>query len=335
MLEEIRPLAVGMIPLETRREAILHLARRADELGFDVVSLPETWSYDSTILLADIAGRTRRIRLMTGVLGVWGRSAAQIAMAASTLNMLSGGRFMLGLGSSTRQLTEGLHDIPYQAPYTKIRETLTQVRALLRGDRVPLGKVSQTRPLKLNLPPQKDIPILLAASAPKSIQIAGELCDGWMPFLYPRSRLPEGKELFRDGATIGETSTDGQIINPVVPVVVAEDSAVARQKAGWIVAFYLMMMGPLYRKGLERLGYRMEVETVLKANTGGKPAMVPAAAESLLEQLTIYGTPDQVQPQLDAWYSAGADMPGLMLGPNLENHELDLTLEAFQFSPDN
>ncbi len=333
MSEEQRPLGVGMIPLETRREAIFHLATRADELGFDVVSLPETWSYDSTILLADIAGKTRQIRLGTGVLGVWGRSAAQIAMAASTLNMLSGGRFMLGLGSSTRQLTEGLHDIPYQAPYNKIRETITQVRALLRGERVPLGKVSEARPLKLSLPPQKDIPILLAASAPKSIQIAGELCDGWMPFLYPRDRLPEGKELFRSGAAKRETSTDAQIINPVVPVVVAGDSAVARQKAGWIVAFYLMMMGPLYRKGLERLGFRKDVEAVLNANAGGKPAGVPAEAESLLKQLTIFGSPDEVQPQLDAWYSAGADMPGLMLGPNLENREIDLTLEAFQFSP--
>ena len=103
MLDESRPLAVHMMPMETRREAIIHLATRADELGFTAIFLPETWSYDITSLLAEVATRIERIQLGTGVLGVWGRSSAPIAMASSTLDTISDGRFILGLGSSTGQ----------------------------------------------------------------------------------------------------------------------------------------------------------------------------------------------------------------------------------------
>lgn len=332
MLEESQPLAVGMIPLETRRETILHLATHADQLGYDALSLPETWAHDTTVLLGEIALQTEQIRIGTGILGIWGRSAAQIAMASTTLNAISNGRFMLGLGSSTRQLTEGLHDIRYEAPYKKLRQTITQVRALLKGERIPLAVASEALPLRLNLPPQSEIPILLAASSPKSIHLAGELCDGWLPFLFPRDSLAEGIALFHEGAAQSDNPPRTQHISPIIPTVVSEDSAIAREKAAWIVAFYLIMMGPLYRNALARLGFNQEVEAVLAANAGKKPAIVPAEAEALLDQLTIYGTPDQVQKQLVAWYQAGAEMPALMLGPNLTNDEIDFVLKAFRAS---
>src|SRR5215510_11189613 len=148
-----RRLAVSVMPLETRRETILHIATTADRLGYEAFFLPETWAFDTTIVLAEAALRTHRIRLGTGVLGVWNRSAGTLAMAASTLSAISGGRFILGLGASTPQLTEGLHDVPFAAPAAQIRRVVTQVRALLRGDRIPLARATNARPLKLNLPP--------------------------------------------------------------------------------------------------------------------------------------------------------------------------------------
>ncbi len=122
-----QPLGVMMMPLENRREAILRLALTAEEQNYDALFLPETWAYDITVLLAEIAVRTKNIKLGTGILSVWGRSAATIAMAASTLNTISNGRFILGLGSSTKQLAEGLHDVPYQMPYRKLRQVVSQV----------------------------------------------------------------------------------------------------------------------------------------------------------------------------------------------------------------
>ena len=116
------------------------------------------------MLLAEAATRTSRITLGSGILGVWSRSPAQLAMAAATLAALSGGRFVLGLGASTPQLAEGLHDVPFTAPLARMRRTLTQVRALLRGERVPLGVATAARPLKLNVPAGgPEVPLYLAA----------------------------------------------------------------------------------------------------------------------------------------------------------------------------
>src|SRR6185369_9568745 len=125
-------IAVSLMPLENRRETLLHVATTADRLGYDGYFLPETWAYDTTVLLAEAAVRTERITLGTGILGVWNRSAATMAMAAATLASVSGGRFVLGLGASTPQLAEGLHDQPYAAPLARMRQILQQVRALLR-----------------------------------------------------------------------------------------------------------------------------------------------------------------------------------------------------------
>src|SRR5439155_23769338 len=121
-------------------------------------------------------------------------------MTASTLASASGGRFVLGLGASTAQLTEGLHDVPFIAPLAKMRRTLTQVRGLLGGERVPLAVATGARALKLNLAPSGAVPIFLAALTDESVRLAGELADGWLPFPYPRRFFAQGLELLREGA---------------------------------------------------------------------------------------------------------------------------------------
>ena len=125
--------------------------------------MPETWAHDITVLLAEVALKTERIGIGTGILGVWNRSPATIAMAAATLAELSHGRFALGLGASTPQLTEGLHDVVYTRPLARMRQTITQVRALLHGERVPLVVAKEARALKLNLPSAAGVTISLAA----------------------------------------------------------------------------------------------------------------------------------------------------------------------------
>ncbi len=333
MLPETEPLAVTVMPLETRRDAILHLATRADDLGYLAFALTETWSHDTTVILTEVATHTQHIRLGTGILGVWGRSAATIAMAAATLDIVSDGRFMLGLGASTKQLAEGLHDTSYHAPYRKLRQTILQVKALLKGERIPLAVAEKARPLRLNLPPRPDIPLFLAASSPRSIAIAGELCEGWIPFLYPRDRLPEAIRLLHESAAHANRPPASLQVCPSVPTMVARDTETARTSAAWFVAFYIMVMGPIYRSTLARLGYAAEVEAIVAANTGRKPAIVPEEAGALLEQLTIFGTPEEARTRLAQWYEAGAHMPFLALHPNLSREETDFTLSAFRPAP--
>src|SRR5687767_14614362 len=117
-------IGVSVMPLENRREALVDLAIAGDRRGYDLFLLPETWAYDITVILAEAAVKTRRITLATGILGVWNRSAATIAMAARTLASMSNGRFVLGLGASTPQLAEGLHDVPRSEEHTSELQSL-------------------------------------------------------------------------------------------------------------------------------------------------------------------------------------------------------------------
>lgn len=325
-----RRLAVSIMPLDNRRDALVGAAVAADRLGYDAFFLPETWAFDVAVLLAEAAVKTSRITLGTGILGVWGRSAGQIAMAAATLGSISGGRFVLGLGASTAQLTEGLHDVVYEAPLARMRRTVTQVKALLRGERIPLAVSTGARPLRLNLPPAPDLPVYLAALGDASVRLAGEVADGWMPFLYPRDHLAAGIALLGEGATRRGDGALPPVVSPSVPAVVAADPAKAREGAAWFVAFYLTTMGSFYRESLARRGFGREVEAVLAANQPKFTGAVPAAAEPLLEQLTVWGTPAEARARLAGWYDAGAALPGLLLSPNLPRDQIDYTLEAFR-----
>jgi alkanesulfonate monooxygenase SsuD/methylene tetrahydromethanopterin reductase-like flavin-dependent oxidoreductase (luciferase family) len=322
-------IGVAVMPLENRRDALVGVARQADLLGYDVFLQSETWAHDTTVLLAEMAMRTERITLASGILGVWNRSAGTLAMAASTLAALSGGRFVLGLGASTPTLTEGLHDVPFAAPLGRLRRTVTQVRALLKGERIPLAVTTTARALKLNVPPAPDVPIFVAALADASVRLAGELADGWLPFLYPRDRLADGIARLREGAARAGDPARRLAVWPTVPAVVAETSARARAGAAWFVAFYLTTMGPLYRQSLVRQGFGREVEAVLAANAPNFAGAVPPEADALLEQLTVYGTPAEARARLARWHAAGADVPVVFLQPNLSTDEIDYALRAF------
>ena len=167
---------VAFTPFETRVDTILRLARQADALDLDRVQVAEAWSHDATILLAEIAAQTSRIGLGTGVISVWGRTPASIALAAAGLQRASGGRFSLGLGAGSPPLTEGLHGVRWERPVARVRETLIGVRALLAGARSP-RPAPGARPLRLGVLPDVPVPIALAALSEESIRVAGELAD--------------------------------------------------------------------------------------------------------------------------------------------------------------
>ena len=166
----------GVTPFQTDADATIRLAVAAEELGYARFGSAEGWTHDALVLLAQIAGVTSRIGLATTVLPVWSRTPAAIAMAAASLQRASDGRFALGLGASSPPLVEGLHGITWQQPLARMRTTLLAVRALLEGARLPLDR-EHVRALRLGAPPERRVPILLAALAPSSVRLAGELAD--------------------------------------------------------------------------------------------------------------------------------------------------------------
>jgi alkanesulfonate monooxygenase SsuD/methylene tetrahydromethanopterin reductase-like flavin-dependent oxidoreductase (luciferase family) len=208
-------------------------------------------------------------------------------------------------------------------------ELAGDIRRTLAGERVPLAVATGARPLKLNLAPKGAVPIYLAALTDESVRLAGELADGWLPFLYPRRCLVQGIALLREGAARSSDPGRRVSVYPTVPTVVADHPAEARAGAAWFVSFYLTTMGPLYRRSLARQGFGREIDAVLAANSPKFTGEVPAAADSLLEELTAFGTPAEARERLAQWHAAGADMPLVFLRPNLTPEQIERTLSAF------
>ena len=325
---EQRKLAVGVTPLETRREVVLHVARRAEELGYDAFMVAEGWGHDAGVLLAEVATQTSRIRIGTGVLNVWGRSPASMAMLATSLQELSGGRFSLGLGAGSPPLAEGFHDVPFTAPVQKLEAVTRQVRRLLDGERLEPSTPGGSRPLKLAVRAESEIPINLAALGPRATRLTGELADGWFPFLLPLSGLGDGIRLLEEGAARADPARSLPVIGPCIPTAVSDDPDTALAVASWWVAFYLVSMGPLYRETLHRLGHGVAVDEVIAANPTPRTFEVPESARVLLDELTLWGDGDHARAALDRWYDAGAQLPGLTLPPLRPVEELDHILEV-------
>jgi alkanesulfonate monooxygenase SsuD/methylene tetrahydromethanopterin reductase-like flavin-dependent oxidoreductase (luciferase family) len=334
-LEEPRRIGVAFTPLETRIDVILRLARHADDLGIDRVDLAEGWTFDSTVLLAQIAARTSRIGLGTSVLSAWGRTPATIALAAASLQRCSEGRFSLGIGASSPQLTEGFHGRRWHQPLARLRETLTAVRALLAGERLP-DPAEDARPLRLGFVPEPQVPIILAALSPGSIRLAGELADGWSPFLWARSRMDDGRALLREGESRSELSSPTRIALGV-PVALAADERTARELAAWWLSTYTTRMGPLYPHMLsQRFGMAAGVDAVIGAARDQQALELPAAAEDLTHEVTLFGTYDQAETAIDAWFAAGAETLTLVLPPHRPEDELaEILGVAARFSSEN
>jgi alkanesulfonate monooxygenase SsuD/methylene tetrahydromethanopterin reductase-like flavin-dependent oxidoreductase (luciferase family) len=320
---------VALTPMETRRDVMVRTAQLADELGYEVFALPEGWGLDSTPVLAEIALSTTRIRLASGVLSVWGRTPATMAMTAATLDQISGGRYLLGLGASTAALVEGFHDIPFVHPADQLANTVTAVRALLAGEPAHLRYTPHARPLRLGLQPAPTVPIWVAALSTRTVRVAAELADGWFPALVALDRLTALV------AQLGcERATDVRQRRPFTiaagPLAVADENQhVARDIAASCIAWYVCAMGDVYAQSLARQGYGTEVQAIREANPHLTPrtGRIPAAAEALLRQLAATGTPDQIRAQVDQWDGV-ADVVMVGLAPGLPWPAIETTLRA-------
>jgi len=320
---------VGLTPMETRRDVIVQAAVLADELGYELFAVPEGWGLDSTPVLTEIALRTARIQVAAGVLSVWGRTPATLAMTAATLHQICAGRYVLGLGASTKALAEGFHDTPFKHPADKLRDVVTEVRALLSGQPARLHHVPGARPLRLGQPPAPEVPIWVAALGPRSTRVAAELGDGWIPALAARDHLP---------ARAAQLSRLRETVTPHAPALtvaagpitaVDEDADAARDVVAACIAWYLSAMGDVYSRSISGQGYAAEVQAILAANPRPSPrrGSVPPQAQVVLDQLAAYGTRDQVREQLQPWDHA-ADIVTVLLPPGMSWRSIEATLLA-------
>lgn len=312
-------------------ERLGEYARVAEAKGFHSVWLAESWGHDAIALLSHLGARTERVKLGTAIVNVYSRTPALLAMAAVTLGDLYAGRFILGLGASTRALVEEWHGVPFARPVARLRDAIHIIRQATAGTEVHhRGEVVSVGGYRLRIQPKSaPPPIYLAALSPESMRLAGELADGWLPYLLPLRGLREAAATIRSEATGAGRGADAVCIAPMVLAAVAEDGEAARDAARRHIAFYLGAMGPHYRAFVARFGFRAEVEQVRAAWTAGdRRAAGTAVTEPMLDDLAVAGSPGECRDKLARVRATGADLPILFFPGTCSNRMVELALET-------
>jgi len=304
----------------------VELAALADELGLDSVWISEAWGQDAVSVLGFLAGKTERVALGSGLMQIPARAPAATAMAAATLDVLTGGRFRLGLGVSGPQVSEGWYGVPFRRPLKRTREYVEIIRTILAregpleyaGDeyRLPLseadGGSGLGKPLKLLARPvQPQIPIYLGAIGPRSVRQVGEIADGWLPFLLN----PDEPELLMDPLRAGIEQAGRSLsdvdVAPVVPVSIHADIGEARDLSRPWLAFYLGAMGAkdknFYVELADRYGHGESARLCQeKALAGDRAGAAMAISDELIDCSCIATTPGGLDDRLAAYEAAGA-----------------------------
>jgi F420-dependent oxidoreductase-like protein len=292
---------------------IIEAASVAEDLGFDSVWTGESWSSDGFSPLAAIAGTTKQVRLATGIAQMSARTPTAMAMHAMTLDGLSEGRAVLGIGVSGPQVVEGWYGQPFAKPLARTREYVAIIRAALAreapvaapGPHYPLprtgeGTVGLGKPLKMITHPRRaDIPIFLGAEGPKNVALAAEIADGWVPLYYS----PYRPEVYADSL---QGARPGFEIAVNVSVSVADDVATALWPIKASLGFYIGGMGAKTRNFhtelMGRMGYAEEAARIQDLFFDGKrDEAIAAVPDAFADEISLVGPKERIAERLEAW----------------------------------
>ena len=321
----------------------LTLTRHAETLGFDVVWAAEAYGSDSPTVLAWLAGQTSRIAVGSAVMQIPARTPAMTAMTAASLDVLSGGRFRLGLGVSGPQVSEGWHGVRFDRPLARTREFLTILDTALSRRTVAFeGTHYQLplpdgpgKPLKLMITPaSKHIPTYLAAVGPKNLELAGELTDGWLAVFYAPGHAAEQLGQVAAGRARAGRTLDGFDVVPTVPLVVGPDPERCADPVRSYAALYVGGMGSreqnFYNALAVRMGYAdaaAEIQDLFLARRH-RDAMAAVPYE-LIDSTSLLGGRERIADGLAALAASGVTTAALAPhGDSLEEKLAALTTAA-------
>jgi len=297
----------------------LKLVHEAERLGYDSVWTAEAYGSDAATVLAWIAQATERIKLGAAIFQMPARSPAMTAMTAATIDQLSGGRMLLGIGSSGPQVAEGWHGQRFGRQLQRTREYIAVVRMALARERVEFKGETLELPLpdgpgkalKLTIAPvQERMPIYLAAIGPRNTSLAAEIADGWIPTLLSPEHIAEFLPLLEQGfAAAGDASKPFDIA-PTVNVFVSDDRASARDAMRPYVALYVGGMGSrkqnFYNALVSRYGWEDAAREVQDLYLAGKKEEAAAALPAeLIDSVSLCGPRDVVRERLGIYRDAG------------------------------
>jgi F420-dependent oxidoreductase-like protein len=302
------------------------LAQEADRLGFHSVWTSEAYGTDAVTPMAWIAATTERIAVGSAIMQMPARTPAATATTVATLDLLSGGRALLGLGTSGPQVAEGWHGQAWGKPLARTREYVEIVRTILRRE-APLehhgahydvpytgpGATGLGKPLRIIVHPLRaDVPIYLAAIGPKNVALAAEIADGWLPIFFSPERFAEvhGPSLDEGFATRGGRP-EGWDVAPLVPIVVADDVQACRDFLKPMLALYVGGMGArgqnFYNRLARRYGYEAEAAAIQDLYLDGRKTEAAAAVpDALVDEIALVGDRARIADRLEAWRACGA-----------------------------
>ncbi len=303
----------------------LEIVQEAERLGYDSVWTAEAYGSDAATVLGWLAGQTSKIRLGSGIFQMPARSAAMTAMTAATIDQLSGGRMILGIGSSGPQVAEGWHGQRFGRQLARTREYVAVVRMALARERVEFHGETLELPLpdgpgkalKLTIAPvQERIPVYLAAIGPKNTALAGEIADGWIPTLFSPEHVSELRPLLQGGAERSGKSLEGFDIAPTVSLNITDDIESARNSMRPFIALYVGGMGSrkqnFYNQLVQRYGYEADAQRIQDLYLEGKREEAMAAIpDALIDQVSLCGPRDVVRERLAVYRDAGVGTLGV------------------------
>lgn len=305
-------------------EDLLELVQEADRLGYASVWVAEAYGSDSPTVLAWLAAQTERIGLGAGVMQIPARTPAMTAMTAATLDTLSNGRFLLGLGVSGPQVSEGWHGVRFDDPLGRTREYVEIVRSALRRESVVHDGEHFTLPLpdgpgkslRLTIhPPRADLPIYLAAVGPRNLRLTGEVADGWLAiFLSPEHSADQLASVREARQKAGRGTPDDPMAGfdtvATVPVVVTDDLEAARAAVAPYTALYIGGMGSreqnFYNRLARRMGFDEAADTIQDLYLAGRPRdAADAVPMELADATALLGPPERIAERVGRYADAG------------------------------
>jgi F420-dependent oxidoreductase-like protein len=323
------------------------LIQEAERLGYDSVWTAEAWGSDAVTPLAWVGAQTSKIKLGTAIMQLPGRSPANTAMTAMTLDQLSGGRFVLGLGTSGPQVVEGWHGVPFDKPLTWLREYIEIVRKILAREKplefdgaryqIPYkgpGATGLGKPLKSILHGRKDIPIYTGSMAPKSQAMSAELCQGLLLTCFHPERFdviePNLEEGFKKAG--GGKSLASFDVAPTVAVIVGDDLDACRAPLKMSLALYIGGMGArdknFYNEYIRKVGYEKEAIEIQDLYLAGKRGeAIAKVPDALVDALHLVGPKERIRDRFQAWK---ASKVGTMIIGTVQPEAVRLMAELVQ-----
>jgi F420-dependent oxidoreductase-like protein len=318
-------LGIGAMGFGPKAQINLDLIRRAEELGFDSAWTAEAYGNDAVTTATWVLANTTRMKAGTAIMQMPARTPAMTAMTAMTLDQLSGGRFILGLGPSGPQVVEGWHGVPYGKPLTRTREYIQIVRQILAREKplefhgsmydIPVsgeGTTGLGKPLKSILHGNPNIPIYTASISPNGLRCAAEVADGFFPMMvdperFDRVYLPYLEEGFAK-ADGGKGLADFAVIAGA-SVIISDDLERARMAPKMGMALYIGGMGAreknFYNDLAKRMGYEEAAVRIQELFLAGKKAEAAAAVpDELVDAVHLVGSKDRIRDRLGAWRDA-------------------------------